>query len=114
MSSIYGHRWTSQYGDSDADNTWAIGLMGVTSEQFAAGLHTCISISADRVRVGDEDWPPTLGEFRAYCIKSTHRYYYDGAALPKNDVPLARKESYIAEMRAALGIRKTREPGEDG
>ena len=117
MTSIYGHRWTSQYGDCDADNTWAFGLLGLSPEQFSAGLHLCVAMSADRVRTGDEDWPPTLGEFRAYCetrSPAAHDYYPILAAPDSPPVSLEQKESYIAEMRAALGITKNREPGEDG
>ena len=114
MTAIYGHKWASQYGDSDADNTWAFGLDGVTGEQFADGLHHCISMSADRVRTGEEDWPPTLGEFRAFCTKPPYPFHNNVPALPTPDVPKERKLAYIAEMRAALGITKAREPGEDG
>lgn len=63
MAEIYGHRWTSSYGDSPDDaggGTWAKGLAGVTSAQLAAGLAACIA-SAD-------PWPPTLPEFRARCL----------------------------------------------
>ena len=40
MAEIYGHRWTSSYGDSEsgAARTWAKGLAGVSPAQLAAGL----------------------------------------------------------------------------
>ena len=62
MAEIYGHRWTSSYGDSEsgAARTWAKGLAGVSPVQLAAGLADCIA-SAD-------PWPPTLPEFRARCL----------------------------------------------
>lgn len=62
MAEIYGHRWTSSYGDSEAGTaqTWAKGLAGVSPVQLAAGLSDCIA-SAD-------PWPPTLPEFRARCL----------------------------------------------
>ena len=64
MAEIYGHRWTSSYGD-EADEagtagTWAKGLAGITPQQLAAGLKASIA-SAD-------PWPPTLPEFRARCL----------------------------------------------
>lgn len=64
MAEIYGHRWTSAYGDdSSADGpagTWAKGLAGITPAQVAAGLNACIASS--------DPWPPTLPEFRAKCL----------------------------------------------
>ena len=38
MAEIYGHRWTSSYGDSEsgAARTWAKGLAGVSPAQLAA------------------------------------------------------------------------------
>lgn len=63
MAEIYGHRWTSAYGedpDTGAGETWAKGLAGVSTPQLAAGLGACIA-SAD-------PWPPTLPEFRARCL----------------------------------------------
>lgn len=64
MAEIYGHRWSSAYGeDSSLDGaagTWAKGLAGVTPAQVAAGLNACIASS--------DPWPPTLPEFRAKCL----------------------------------------------
>lgn len=62
MAEIYGHRFTSAFGDSESHTatTWSKGLAGVTSQQLATGLEACIT-SAD-------PWPPTLPEFRARCL----------------------------------------------
>lgn len=63
MAEIYGHRWTSAYGESAEEGaglTWSKGLAGITTPQVAAGLGACIA-SAD-------PWPPTLPEFRARCL----------------------------------------------
>lgn len=63
MAEIYGHRWTSAYGDNPNEGaalTWAKGLAGVSTQQVASGLGACIA-SAD-------PWPPTLPEFRARCL----------------------------------------------
>lgn len=63
MAEIYGHRWTSAYGDDpegQAAHTWAKGLAGLRPEQLASGLTSCLA-SAD-------PWPPTLPEFRALCL----------------------------------------------
>lgn len=63
MAEIYGHRWTSAYGDNPdagAGPTWAKGLEKLTPAQLAHGLTTAIA-SAD-------GWPPTLPEFRSMCL----------------------------------------------
>jgi hypothetical protein len=63
MAEIYGHRWTSAYGDNPNEGaalTWAKGLGGLQSRQVADGLRACLA-SAD-------PWPPTLPEFRAMCL----------------------------------------------
>lgn len=64
MAEIYGHKWTSAYGetadDGGAGETWAKGLAGITPEQLGEGLKACLA-SAD-------PWPPTLPEFRARCL----------------------------------------------
>lgn len=69
MAAIYGHRWTSAYGercDDDsgeltiAGDTWQRGLAGVGEQRIGTGLNACV-ISAD-------PWPPTLPAFRAMCF----------------------------------------------
>src|SRR4030065_2875387 len=64
MARMYGHRWTSNYGVED-DGTWRKGLAGLTREQIGAGLVKCLE---RKPAPGEEDWPPTLNEFRAMCI----------------------------------------------
>lgn len=69
MSAIYGHRWTSGFGESAEDeggkltivgDTWQRGLSGIPETLIGSGLDRCLT-SAD-------PWPPTLPEFRARCI----------------------------------------------
>lgn len=55
---MYGHKWTSGYGDCD-DGTWLAGLQGITLEQIGEGITKC--------RDSKEEWPPTLNQFRNYC-----------------------------------------------
>lgn len=64
MAEIYGHRWTSAYGDCEgsAFRTWQDGLADVAPAYVAHALRQC-------VQRGDE-WPPTLPEFRALCQPS--------------------------------------------
>lgn len=59
MTRIYGHRWTSSYGETD-EGTWHKALQGLTPAQVGRGLSRCAIHRAD-------GWPPTLPEFRALC-----------------------------------------------
>lgn len=61
MAKIYGHRWTTAYGERD-DGTWKQGLVNITAAMIRHGLSRCVK------RV--EGWPPTLPEFRALCTLS--------------------------------------------
>lgn len=69
MAAIYGHKWSSAYGElpeddngkaTTAGDTWRRGLMGIPSAALGIGLNACV-VSAD-------PWPPTLPEFRAMCL----------------------------------------------
>ena len=73
MTAIYGHRWTSAYGDQPwptdpatgqvagegAGTTWRDGLADFSHDAIRAGLGRCL----DRA----SGWPPTLPEFRELC-----------------------------------------------
>lgn len=63
MAEIYGHRWTSAYGDdagASPGQTWAKGLAGLSPEQIGHGVTAALA-SAD-------PWPPSLPEFRRLCF----------------------------------------------
>ena len=67
MGHIFGHKFTSAYGEmaydgnnlTEAARTWASGLRGLTGEQIANGLRECVNCGAS--------WPPTLPEFVKMC-----------------------------------------------
>lgn len=61
MTEIYGHRWTSAYGDSPVDG-WEIALTGITPEMIRLGLGR---MATERRYA---DWPPAALEFRALCL----------------------------------------------
>jgi len=71
MSAIYGHRWVSAYGlhvdetgkVSQAAETWAMGLSGLSREQLAHGF--------DYLLKNGQEWPPTLPEFREMCMQAS-------------------------------------------
>lgn len=63
MAEIYGHRWTSSYGDdagASAGKTWAKGLAGLSPAQIGHGLDAAVASS--------DEWPPSLPAFRAMCL----------------------------------------------
>jgi hypothetical protein len=63
MTEIYGHKWTSAYGEdaeSGAGETWAIGLSGLDARDINTGLSAAIT--------SNDPWPPTLPQFRAMCL----------------------------------------------
>lgn len=64
MAEMYGHRWTSSFGDiPNPDSAWATVLQGLTGQQLANGLNLL-------VHKGEEyDWPPPANVFRALCLE---------------------------------------------
>lgn len=64
MAEMYGHRWTSNFGDkADPDSAWATVLQGLTGQQLANGLNIL-------VHKGQEyDWPPPANVFRSLCLQ---------------------------------------------
>jgi hypothetical protein len=73
LTQMYGHRWTSAYGDHDVEGIWLRVLQDLNPRQLAAGLDAL-------VRNG-EAWPPTAPEFRALCESASLRAY----GLPEPD-----------------------------
>jgi len=66
MAAIYGHRWTSAYGEdanSIAGREWAGGLTTMTLAQIKHGIDAC-----NDGRGPADGWPPTLPQFRELCL----------------------------------------------
>lgn len=61
MTDLYGHKWTSSHGLSDASGNWGRALAGITHEQIAIGAQACALSGAA--------WPPSAPEFRAMCTE---------------------------------------------
>lgn len=96
---MYGHRWTSNYGNED-DGTWRKGLAGLTPEQIGLGLAKCLE---RRPAPGEEDWPPTLTEFRAMSLpEKMPAYHRDYVSLPRPPRDPELIEKSLASMRNAL------------
>lgn len=64
MTEMYGHKWTSVHGTSDASGTWSKVLAGMTGQQIAMGMQA--------LAAGSDAWPPSAPEFRAMCESSAH------------------------------------------
>ena len=61
MSSMFGHKWTSSYGDeSDPDRVWYAILKDITWNQMKSGM--------DRLAKSGREWPPAAPEFRKLCL----------------------------------------------
>lgn len=97
MTAIYGHKWASAYGETDADDTWASGLKDMTPQNLADGLRACL----DRA----EPWPPTLPEFRALCKPETPpAYHQEYVPLPKPKISKEEALAWVNKIRAELKV----------
>lgn len=64
MTELYGHRWTSSFGESaDPDHSWATVLAGLNKVQIANGLNALVA------RGAEFDWPPPAHVFRQLCLQ---------------------------------------------
>lgn len=103
MAEIYGHKWTSSYGERDRDGTWAKGLHDLTNDELKAGFFACLHSGGA--------WPPSLPEFRVLCRPAKERrenaaaYRYEGPALPHLLSPEQRLagRANVAALKAKLG-----------
>lgn len=93
MAAMYGHRWTSSYGIQD-DGTWQKGLTGLTAKQIGAGIVKCLE---RKPKHGEEDWPPTLAEFRFMCLPEKLRPFNRALPPPQQDQSVI--EHHLARMR---------------
>lgn len=99
MAAMYGHRWTSNYGAED-DGTWRKGLAGLMPAQIGSGLVKCLE---RRPAAGEEDWPPTLNEFRGMCLpEKVPHYHREYISLPRPAQDPDAVKNAIADMRNAL------------
>ena len=99
MTMMYGHRWKSNYGTED-DGTWRKGLAGLLPVQIGVGLVKCLE---RKPKPGEEDWPPTLSEFRAMCLPpKTDPSHREWIALPKPETNPSVIENNLQEMKRIL------------
>ncbi len=62
MTAIYFNRWTSAVKgcDSDEMHAWAADMGALTRAQIDEGLRRC--------RQSTNEWPPSPGQFKAWCL----------------------------------------------
>lgn len=116
FQSIYGHKFTStiQGIEDIATTEWANGMAGITGEQIKCGLEKC---AKKKLNPGEQDWPPTLAEFRALClpepIPAAHRDYVQ---LPSPKRAPEKMDEITPQLHAAITHKKKRNsvmlPGE--
>lgn len=106
MADLYGHRWVSQYGEADENGTWRRVLASLTPAQIAVGLRQCVAIGRSRAQTGDEDWPPTAGEFAGFCVSTRAPCHQLYQALPFDKTVLteAQKNAIVNDLCAAAGM----------
>ena len=103
FAQIYGHAWTSAHGDCDQGDAWLTGLQGISRFQVAHGFRECLAVGRERAKSGDEDWPPTLGVFREYCLGHQEPIHNLVAPPEHQWASQATIDREIAHMRRILG-----------
>lgn len=70
MASLFGHKWTSAYGDEvDVDGMWSRALAGLTEDDLKNGFN--------RLALEGSDWPPSAPEFRGLCLNMDRNHESD-------------------------------------
>lgn len=64
MAQVFGHRFTSQYGNKD-DGSWYLVLQDLSPELLRYGFQKMLT--QHRALTGECIWPPNALEFRRYC-----------------------------------------------
>lgn len=88
MSGIYGHKWTSSFGDEPIDS-WESAMFGITPAMVKTGL-VRMAKSSNHV-----EWPPGALEFRQLCLPRS-----EDIGLP----------SLMDAFHQAIGVRSIKHP----
>ena len=102
MAEIYGHRWTSAYGESASPNgalssaaqTWAEGLEGLSLDELRHGFERIIELAYP--------WPPPLTEFRQLCRRASAPYHAAAPALPASTVSREEALAHVSQAKQRL------------
>jgi hypothetical protein len=95
MIEMYGHKFTSSYGEVPSD-TWSRALAGATSADLAQGVKACFQ--------RQDTWPPTLPEFVEMCRPQARSLYFPDATkfLPPPRPSREYAEEQIKKLREKL------------
>lgn len=97
MGSMFGHKWSSAYGDTvDPDRVWQACLSDVSPEQIRHGM--------SKLGRSGKDWPPAVPEFRNICLD------LDGT--DETDWEQRRIDAANRENQARLRLERKRTPEE--
>lgn len=67
MGSLFGAKFSSQWGGYDADGTWLAELAHLSRQHLELGIHRLRQQVREAARSGDEAWPPQPVAFAALC-----------------------------------------------
>lgn len=91
MVQLYGRKWVVDHSDHDVDNIWLKGLQDLTPEMLAQGLKGCTEHS--------KTWPPTLMEFREYCLGLPDKALTKQLAIENKST----NDPFVIKMRTIIG-----------
>lgn len=101
MAACFGHKWVSSYGAMPSE-TWLAGLIDMTPRELQTGLVSALT--------WEQEWPPTLPQFRALCRprrEAAHQVFH---ALPEPDESRARRKAvglaHLAGLREEARYRE--------
>lgn len=99
MGSLYGHKWSSAYGDkADPDRVWEACMVDLTETQVRHGLRECVNSGLE--------WPPSAPEFRKLCTGETDTRW-EHKQIERADREFAeRMIPRMTEDRAAIARRE--------
>jgi hypothetical protein len=91
MAEMYGHKWTSSYGESP-NEAWSRAISELSMEQIKAGVAACLK--------SGEAWPPSLPEFLGYCTPA--KSYPAGMYAKGLPAPVTDKETAWANIHQLI------------
>ncbi|MFT4563809.1 MAG: hypothetical protein ACI9BW_003569 [Gammaproteobacteria bacterium] len=98
LTAIYGHTFTSQFGDPIALDTWWRALRMRAKEDLARGLEKCID--------SNSAYPPKLPEFKAMCKRYSSPTHRPGPMLERPIVNQDIADRNLNQMYDILGAKR--------
>lgn len=92
MAEIYGHKWSSQMGDTPTE-LWSMALSGLSGDEIREGLKSCIT--------NGNAWPPSLPEFLAMCRPPKREFGAAYRIVPMLPTPVSTRETAVGWLKKA-------------